>query len=36
MFRKHGFDVTYNETAGGHTWINWRHYLRDFAPLLFR
>ena len=23
-------------SAGGHTWINWRHYLNDYAPLLFR
>ena len=24
------------ETPGGHSWSNWRDYLRDFAPLLFR
>ena len=36
MLKKHGFDVIYNETSGGHTWINWRHYLNDFAQLLFR
>ena len=30
---KHNFDVTYNETEGGHTWINWRErYLPEFAP----
>jgi enterochelin esterase family protein len=23
-------------TGGGHTWINWRRYLRDFAPRLFQ
>jgi hypothetical protein len=23
------------ETAGGHTWSNWREYLHEFAPLLF-
>ena len=23
-------------SKGGHTWSNWRHYLRDFLPLLFR
>ena len=22
--------------AGAHTWINWRNYLGEFAPLLFR
>lgn len=36
MFKKHGFDVVYHETEGAHTWINWREYLRDFAPLLFQ
>jgi len=35
MLRNHGFDITYNETGGGHTWINWRNYLNEFAPLLF-
>jgi hypothetical protein len=28
--------VVSKETPGGHTWANWRDYLRDFAPLLFR
>jgi enterochelin esterase family protein len=23
-------------SKGGHTWSNWRHYLRDFLPLLFK
>lgn len=32
-----GFDVTYHETDGGHTWIKWReHYLPEFAQLLFQ
>ncbi len=35
MFKKHGFDVVYKETEGGHTWINWRNYLNEFAPQLF-
>ena len=30
------FDVVYEETDGGHTWKNWREYLAEFAPLLFR
>jgi len=34
--RRHGFEVSYAETAGGHTWANWRDYLHRFAPLLFR
>ncbi len=36
VFKQHGFDVVYNESSGGHTWLNWRAYLAQFAPLLFR
>lgn len=36
MLKKHGFDVKYEETGGGHTWLNWRAYLIQFAPMLFR
>jgi len=36
MFKKHGFDVQFHESAGGHTWINWREYLDGFAPKLFQ
>ncbi len=36
MLEDHGFDVTYEETDGGHTWLNWRDYLAEFAPLLFK
>jgi len=36
MLKKHGFNVVYNETAGAHTWINWRNYLNEFAPQLFQ
>jgi enterochelin esterase family protein len=35
MLKKHGFSPVYKETAGGHTWINWRNYLYEFAPQLF-
>jgi enterochelin esterase family protein len=35
MLESHEIDVTYNETGGGHTWLNWRDYLGEFAPLLF-
>lgn len=35
MLEKHGFVVDYRETPGGHTWINWRDYLNEFAPQLF-
>lgn len=34
--RKYGIKVTLHETGGGHTWINWREYLNDFAPRLFK
>jgi enterochelin esterase-like enzyme len=33
---KHGFKYVYRESAGGHTWSNWRIYLSEFAPLLFK
>lgn len=36
MLEKHGFDVVYEESAGGHTWINWREYLVKFVPQLFK
>jgi enterochelin esterase family protein len=35
MLKKHGFDVINHESAGGHTWLNWRDYLSEFAPMLF-
>lgn len=35
LLKKHGFNPVYKETAGGHTWINWREYLTEFAPQLF-
>ncbi|MHB1317752.1 MAG: alpha/beta hydrolase-fold protein [Anaerolineae bacterium] len=36
LFDRHGIRYMSKETEGGHTWINWRHYLAEFAPLLFR
>ena len=36
LFKAHGFAPVYQETDGGHTWINWRDYLSRFAPQLFR
>jgi len=36
MFKKHGFQPVFNESTGAHTWINWRNYLDEFAPQLFR
>jgi enterochelin esterase family protein len=29
-------EFTYRESGGGHTWSNWRLYLSELAPLLFR
>ena len=33
---KHGIEHEFIETSGGHTWINWRQYLRDYARELFQ
>lgn len=33
---RRGIQHTFNETEGGHTWINWRRYLYEFAQLLLR
>jgi len=32
----HGVDHQFIETGGGHTWLNWRQYLHDYAQVLFR
>ncbi|MCF0177574.1 MAG: esterase [Bacteroidales bacterium] len=31
-----GYPFTYRESDGGHIWKNWRIYLSEFAPLLFK
>lgn len=36
MLNRHGFSATFRESAGAHTWANWRNYLHEFAPGLFR
>jgi enterochelin esterase family protein len=36
LLHKHGFAPVFKESPGGHTWINWRNYLIEFAPLLFQ
>ncbi|AMY11880.1 Carbohydrate acetyl esterase/feruloyl esterase precursor [Luteitalea pratensis] len=36
LFEKQGFSPVFRQTDGGHTWINWRSYLVEFAPQLFR
>jgi enterochelin esterase family protein len=35
MLDRQGIKHLYNETSGGHTWVNWRRYLNDFLPRLF-
>ncbi len=36
LLTRHGFNAEFKETPGGHTWINWRDYLVEFAPRLFQ
>ncbi|HWE38001.1 MAG TPA: alpha/beta hydrolase-fold protein [Isosphaeraceae bacterium] len=36
LLEKHGIKHEMHTSAGGHTWINWRHYLKDYASQLFR
>ena len=36
ILKRHGFNPVFIESAGAHTWINWRDYLGQFAPQLFR
>jgi enterochelin esterase-like enzyme len=36
LLKKHNFNPVYKESTGGHTWINWRNYLNEFAPQLFQ
>ena len=33
---ENGFKYTFMETEGGHIWKNWRIYLTEFVPLLFK
>jgi hypothetical protein len=36
VLKRHGVRHELKVTGGGHTWINWRQYLNDLAPRLFR
>lgn len=36
LYDEIGFKYTYRESEGGHSWNNWRLYLSEIAPLLFR
>jgi enterochelin esterase family protein len=33
---KVGLKYIYRESTGGHTWANWRIYLSEFAPMIFK
>ncbi len=36
LLDKHQIKYQYKETSGGHTWINWRQYLNEYVPMLFK
>lgn len=36
LLDKHQIKYQYKESTGGHTWVNWRQYLHEYTPLLFR
>ena len=36
VLKKRGITHELHTSGGGHTWINWRHYLNELAPKLFR
>lgn len=36
LLEKHGFTPVFKESAGGHTWENWRDYLVIFSSEIFK
>ncbi len=36
LCKERGIKYEYRESSGGHTWANWRIYLSEFVPKLFR
>ncbi len=36
LLKKHGFAPVFIESAGAHSWFNWRNYLIEFTPQLFQ
>jgi enterochelin esterase family protein len=36
LLNKYGYNASFHESPGAHTWINWRNYLTEFAPQLFQ
>lgn len=36
MLDRYGIRYTYAESEGGHTWLNWRTYLQNYAQMIFK
>lgn len=36
LFKRNGFEPVFVESTGGHTWLNWRNYLKEFGSKLFQ
>jgi enterochelin esterase family protein len=36
ILKKHGFEPVFQQSAGAHSWFNWRNYLIEFTPQLFQ
>ncbi|MBN1974980.1 MAG: hypothetical protein JW787_15170 [Sedimentisphaerales bacterium] len=36
ILKEYDFKYIFRESSGGHTWANWRIYLSELAPLLFK
>ncbi|MBK5299238.1 MAG: esterase [Vicinamibacteria bacterium] len=36
ILQRHGITHTLHVSGGGHTWTNWRRYLRDYLQVVFR
>mgnify|MGYP001615409178 FL=1 len=36
LLDRHGYKYEYTETDGGHEWRNWRKYLNNWLPKLFK
>jgi enterochelin esterase-like enzyme len=36
LLTKVGINHKFTLSSGGHTWANWRIYLNEYAPMLFK
>jgi enterochelin esterase-like enzyme len=36
LLKSHEIQAEFHVSEGGHPWINWRHDLNEFAPMLFQ